>query len=103
MVQKADAVQQAFSSDINPSLHLVLPALEALHSAWTDYSKNLKYGAFVGPLREGIEKIADYYDKTSFSDAFNFSMCESDSINVLFVSSLCFFVSTTSTDEDGLF
>lgn len=103
MVQKADVAQKAFLSNNTPSLHLVLPALEVLHNAWTDHSKNPKYGAFVGPLGEGIEKIADCYDKTSFSDTFNFSMYESDSINVLFISSLCFFVSTTSTDEDGLF
>jgi hypothetical protein len=56
LVQKADAAQQAFSSDNNPSLHLPLPALEALHSAWIDYSKNPKYRDFIGPLNEGIEK-----------------------------------------------
>jgi hypothetical protein len=33
--QHANAAQQAFSSDNGPSLHLALPALEALHKAWT--------------------------------------------------------------------
>jgi hypothetical protein len=76
LIQKADAAQQAFLSDHGPSLHLALPALEALHSAWTDYSKNPKFRDFVGPLKAGIEKIEEYYDKTSNSNAFNFSMCQ---------------------------
>ena len=76
LIQKADAAQQAFSSDHGPSLHLALPALEALHSTWTDYSKNPKFRDFVGPLKAGIEKIEEYYDKTSNSNTFNFSMCQ---------------------------
>ena len=76
-IQKADVAQQAFSSDHGLSLHLALPALEALHSSWTDHSKNPKFRDFVGSLKAGIEKIKEYYDKTSTSNAFNFSMCQS--------------------------
>ena len=103
LVQKADAAQQAFSSDNNPSLHLVLPALEALHSAWTDYSKNPKYRDFIGPLNEGIEKITDYYNKTSSSNAFNLSMCELRNISFVTYSLILVLCSTTSTNEDDAF
>lgn len=82
MVQKADVAQKAFLSNITPSLHLVLPALELLHNAWTDHSKNPKYGAFVGPLGEGIEKIAmtrHLFQTHSISQCVNLivSMCYS--------------------------
>ena len=33
--QHTDNVQHAFSSDRGTTLHLALPALEALHKAWT--------------------------------------------------------------------
>lgn len=87
--QKADAAQQAFSSDNSPSLHLALSALEALHGAWTDYSKNTKYSDFVDPLEEDIEKISEYYDKTSSSNAFNFSMCEFQTMSFCYSLSDC--------------
>ncbi|KAF8484310.1 hypothetical protein JB92DRAFT_3131662 [Gautieria morchelliformis] len=42
----ADKAQQAFSSDAGPSLHLALPALEALHRAWTTGLGKEKYWPF---------------------------------------------------------
>jgi hypothetical protein len=41
------------------------------------FKKNPKFRDFVGPLKAGIEKIEEYYNKTSNSNAFNFSMCQS--------------------------
>jgi hypothetical protein len=76
IVQHADRAQQAFSSDEGPSLHSGLPALEALHKAWSSRAKKAKYSHFRGALDEAAAKIAEYYDKTATSDAFIFSMCQ---------------------------
>jgi len=76
ILQHADAAQQAFSSDEGPSLHLALPALEALHKAWSSRAERPKYAHFEPALNEAITKIAEYYDKTSTSDAFILSMCK---------------------------
>ena len=72
--QHADAAQQAFSSENGPSLHLALPALEALHNAWSSRAQKDKYYHFEIPLDSAVETIAKYYDKTSTSDAFVLSM-----------------------------
>ena len=74
-VQHADNAQQAFSSDQGPSLHLALPALEALHKAWTKRAVQAKYADFVPALDAGLTKIEEYYDRTSQSDAYTFAMC----------------------------
>jgi hypothetical protein len=74
--QHADRAQQAFSSDEGPSLHSGLPALEALHKAWSSQAKKDKYSDFRGALNDAADKIAEYYDKTATSDAFIFYMCE---------------------------
>ena len=66
-----------FSSDEGPSLHSGLPALEALHKAWSSQADKAKYSDFKKPLNDAATKIAEYYDKTSTSDAFLFSICES--------------------------
>ena len=41
--QHADKAQQAFSSDQASTLHLAIPALEALHRAWFSCAEGLKY------------------------------------------------------------
>jgi hypothetical protein len=74
--QHADQVQQAFSSDEGPSLHAGLPALEALHKAWSSRATKGKYSDFRDALNDAAAKIAEYYDKTATSDAFIFAMCE---------------------------
>lgn len=72
----ADRAQQAFSSETEPSLHIGLPALEALHRAWSTRAKNEKYSRFADALNDGISYIAEYYQKTRESDAYIFSMCK---------------------------
>jgi hypothetical protein len=52
----------------------VLPALEALHNAWSSRARKDKYYYFETPLDSAVETIAEYYDKTSTSDAFILSM-----------------------------
>ena len=75
-IQHADVAQQAPSPENGPLLHLALPALEALHKAWSSRVKKEKYSHFKSALDLAIEKIAEYYDKTSNSDAFILSMCK---------------------------
>jgi hypothetical protein len=82
--QHADRAQQAFSSDEGPSLHSGLPALEALHKAWSSRSEKGKYSDFRDALTDAAAKIAEYYDKTATSDAFNFAMCKLRLFNLSF-------------------
>jgi hypothetical protein len=75
-LKHADHAQQAFSSDRHPSLHLAIPALEALHKAWNSRLARPKYGHFKQPLQAAIDKITVYYEKTGGSDAYIIAMCE---------------------------
>ncbi|KAI0693257.1 hypothetical protein BC835DRAFT_1415993 [Cytidiella melzeri] len=70
MKKYADSAQRAFSSKSILSLHLAIPALEALHNAWRLCINRPKYAAFSVALEAGAEKIAKYYDKTKNSDAY---------------------------------
>jgi hypothetical protein len=74
IMKHADRAQQAFSSDTGPSLHLALPALEALHKAWSARLGKDKYSSFTLALEAAIEKIAKYYEKTTDSDVFILTM-----------------------------
>ncbi|KAN0105734.1 hypothetical protein V8E52_010746 [Russula decolorans] len=74
LLAHADNAQHAFSSDQAPSLHLALPALEALHKAWSSRRDRVKYRAFVTALDAGLAKIAEYYDRTAQSNAYTFAM-----------------------------
>ncbi|KAF8231446.1 hypothetical protein L208DRAFT_1277338, partial [Tricholoma matsutake] len=71
-----DLLAQAFSSDQGTTLHLTLPALEALHKAWTKWAAHSKYCDFVPALEAGLAKIKEYYDRTADSDVYTFAMCE---------------------------
>lgn len=57
-----------------PTLHLALPALNALHKAWTSQHNRAKYQAFVDVLDVGLAKIEQYYDRTADSKAYMFAM-----------------------------
>ncbi|KAF8240617.1 hypothetical protein L208DRAFT_1514732, partial [Tricholoma matsutake] len=74
LLAHADNAQQAFLSDKGSTLHLALPALEALHKAWTKRAERVKYIDFVPALNAGLAKIAEYYDRTADSDAYTFAM-----------------------------
>jgi hypothetical protein len=74
IMQHTDRAQQAFSSDGGPSLHLALPALEALHKAWSARLGKDKYSSFTLPLEAVIEKISEYYEKPADLDAFILAM-----------------------------
>ena len=76
ILQISDACQQRFSSECEPALHLALPALEDLHAAWSSLLDNKKYKHFEPGLQAGIDKIAEYYDKTGNNDAYVLSISE---------------------------
>ena len=68
-LKHADNAQQNFSSDGGPSLHLALPALEALYKAWDSRSSQLKYSIFSTGLSV-VKKISEYYEHTADSDGY---------------------------------
>jgi hypothetical protein len=57
------------------TLYLALPALKALHKAWTKQAEYIKYVNFVPTLNAGLAKITEYHDHTADSDAYIFAMC----------------------------
>lgn len=73
-LQHAEKAQHAFSTDGGPTLHTALPALEALHKAWSTRKKGTKYMDFQEALEAGISKVSDYYERTASSDAHIISM-----------------------------
>lgn len=68
--QHADNAQQAFSSDQISTLHLGIPALKALHKAWSSRIKRAKYAPFVSALEAACAKVDEYYEKTTLTDAY---------------------------------
>lgn len=76
IIQHAENAQHAFSSEQGPTLHLALPALEALHKAWTARISREKYADFKDALTAGINKIVEYYDHTADSHSYTVAMRE---------------------------
>ena len=74
LLQHADNAQQAFSSDQASTLHLAIPALEALHKAWSSRALRVKYERFVPALEVACKKIDKYYEKTTDSPAYIIAM-----------------------------
>ena len=72
--QHADNAQQAFSSDNVSTLHLAIPALEALYRAWSSHTDHPKYAPFAFALHAACQKIDEYYEKTTASPAYVMSM-----------------------------
>ena len=81
ITQHAENAQQAFSFEHGPTLHLAIPALEALHKAWSTRLEREKYAEFTDALTAGIKKITEYYDKTAESPTYTFAMCKSSLSN----------------------
>ena len=72
--QHADNAQQAFSLEQVSTLHLGIPALEALHRAWSSRAARSKYARFAVALNVACDKIDDYYEKTTDSLAYIIAM-----------------------------
>jgi hypothetical protein len=81
---------------------LALPALEALHKAWTSRANKTKYYVFESALDAAVDKISEYYDKTSTSDAFILSMRELLTFTLTF-SHRALRYSPPPKNEDALF
>jgi len=64
-----DIAQQAFSSKMNPTLSNALPAVEALHAAWSKRAVKPKYAVFKDALDAATAKLDEHYQKTAASDA----------------------------------
>lgn len=72
----ADLAQQAFSFDTQPTLHIALPALEALHKAWYSRSTREKYAPYAEALEAGTDKLSKYNELTAESNTYTFTMCK---------------------------
>src|SRR5262249_36385409 len=72
--QHAENAQQVFSLEQESTLHLAIPALEALHRAWSSRAECPKYERFVPALNAACAKVDEYYDKTRHSAAFIMAM-----------------------------
>jgi hypothetical protein len=57
-----------------PTLHLAIPALEALYRAWSTRAERPKYEPFSSALRAACEKVDEYYEKTTESPAYIMAM-----------------------------
>ncbi|KAG6913491.1 hypothetical protein DXG01_006460 [Tephrocybe rancida] len=69
-----DCAQQAFSAENAPTLHNGIPALEALHAAWSALKDRTRYAEFWEALTTRLEKIEAYYEKTADSHAYTVAM-----------------------------
>ncbi|KIK27526.1 hypothetical protein PISMIDRAFT_93201 [Pisolithus microcarpus 441] len=69
LLAHAEKAQHAFSAEQGPTMHAVLPALEALFKAWSLRKNMLKYVNFTDALDAGLSKISEYYQRTATSDA----------------------------------
>ncbi|KAI5990906.1 hypothetical protein EDD15DRAFT_2169791 [Pisolithus albus] len=65
----AEKAQHAFSTEQGPTLHTALPALEALHKAWSSRKDSAKYVDFSSGLEASLTKVNEYYEQTATSDA----------------------------------
>jgi hypothetical protein len=72
--QHADNAQQSFSAEGVSTLHLAIPALEALHKAWLSRASRPKYAPFARALYAACDKIDKYHKKTADSPAYIMAM-----------------------------
>ena len=73
-MQHGDNAQQCFSSDKATTLHLSIPALEALHKAWSSRAERSKYIRFAPALTAAYTKIDKYYGKMTETAAYIITM-----------------------------
>ena len=69
-VLDSNQIQQHFSSEKQPTLWRVLPALEDLQSKWEKKRRLPRFDPYKYALTDGLEKLKKYYfrldDKPSF-------------------------------------
>ena len=69
-----------------PTLHRVIPALEALCTKWEKKASDPRYALFHPALDRGTTKLNKYYTKLDDTDVYILSLCKC-SINCLIVQS----------------
>ncbi|KAI0282706.1 hypothetical protein BC826DRAFT_1110620 [Russula brevipes] len=69
LLHHLDKAQHAFSAAQTPTLFNAIPAIEALHMAWSSHANKLKYNSFKDALCATTAKLNEYYEKTADSDA----------------------------------
>ncbi|KIK73434.1 hypothetical protein PAXRUDRAFT_20857 [Paxillus rubicundulus Ve08.2h10] len=74
LLAHADNAQQSFSTDKGCNFQHALPALEALHKAWTIHSDYEKYSPFKDGLDAATDKLAEYYNCTADSYVYTLSI-----------------------------
>jgi hypothetical protein len=87
LLQHADNAQQSFSSEHASTLHLAIPALEALYRAWSARAARSKYEQFVPALDAALAKIDNYYEKTTETPAYIMAMstyCQAYMVKIAF-------------------
>ena len=102
ILKHAENAQHAFSLEQGPTLHLAIPALEALHKAWSARVGRDKYADFTGALSAGINKIVEYYDKTEESPTYVFAMCESGLLNASMIECVTDLLAVLDPSTKGL-
>jgi len=68
-LQFADTTQHAFLAASCPTLHNALPVIEKLYVKWEKASTKLQYTPFKDALEAAMNKLNEYYERTSVSDA----------------------------------
>ena len=63
-------------------LHLGMPALEALHKAWSSRAERLKYAPFAPALVKACDKVDEYYEKTTDSPAYIMAVRTRNSMSI---------------------
>ena len=61
VINDSAQVQQAFSSESNPSIPRILPSLLEFCEKWASLLDNLEYAPLHSAIRKGIEKVDKYY------------------------------------------
>jgi hypothetical protein len=103
LYKHADNAQQAFSSEQASTLHLAIPALEALHRAWSSRAQRPKYERFAHALECACTKIDEYYEKTTETSAYIMAMSTLLLFMLRVADAIDIAVSSQPEREDGVF
>ena len=82
---KLKYAHQSFLSNCGPAAHLTLPVFEALCKAQNTQTTKAENTDFWPAVKAGINKLTEYYEKTTDSDAYIMAMC---ALLIVFDSSL---------------
>lgn len=75
-LQDANRYTQHFSSEKIPTLHRVIPALEALCTRWEKKLKKPKYALYHPAIKTGLAKLNKYYTKLDHTHVYILALRE---------------------------